>query len=179
LRSCHSATRPRRIRCWEWPLPGTLLRRLSAAALGAFRRSQGAISLGTHAASLFGVEVPGSASLVDVQVDSATASPVAIVEWVTESGPRLWLVRSAEEIAGTGGGAQPAAAAMLGHLSDVTVTGSPAAPGSVVSSGTNGAQSAPLSGVNTSAAVGGLPTPSWWNGNCDTNTYQAAAGEPT
>ena len=154
----------------------------AANALRSFRGSEGATSLGTYSASLFGSEVEGSASLVDLQVNSATASPVAIVEWVTEAGPRLWLVRSAEEVTGSRGSDVGAATALMGRLSDVTITGKTSAPSSWVNGAGIGAQAGQESSPSAlnGSAVGavGVPTPSWWNGNCNTSNYQAAAGEP-
>ncbi len=152
----------------------------AAAALKAFRSSQHASFLGTFDASLFGREVSGSASLVSLQVDSEALTPVAIVEWVTEAGPRLWLVRTAEAIVGTAATTRGAAVALTPTLSDVTLSGDPSAPSTELSSiakDSQGSVNAPFE-ETAGSAVQGLPTPSWWSGNCDTNHYAAAAGEP-
>ena len=91
-------------------------------------------------------------------------------------------MRSAEELTGPRGGDIAAARALIERLSDVTVTGDTSAASTAVNGagiGAEVAQTAPPSDANSADAAGaGVPTPSWWNGACDTNTYQAAADEP-
>lgn len=143
-------------------------------ALRAFRVSQRARSLGSRPAALFGAEVSGDASLVSLRLDSARSVPTVVVEWVTQSGPRLWLIRAAAELD------TAAPDAVAARLADVTVTAADASSPTTVGPAPGGMGSGPThigSAVEGSAndQTGGLTFPTWWNGNCDTATYSAAA----
>ncbi len=151
------------------------------AALQQFRNSQHGTSLPPVTATLFGSEVVGAANLVDLQVDGPTASPVAVIEWVTQAGPRLWLVRAAQELPDASAAIGTAAE---GEFSDISVSAAnPSVPTTVGTdqsggSGSSGTVEAPADD-ETPIDTTPVPFPSWWSGDCNTNNYQAAAGIPS
>jgi hypothetical protein len=53
-------------------------------------------------ATIFGQQITGQVSLVETSVLRGTPTPLVVVEWVVEAGPRLWIVRVEKELsAGT------------------------------------------------------------------------------
>jgi hypothetical protein len=146
-----------------------------------YRDSQNGLSLPPVTATLFGSQVAGAANLVDLQVDGPTASPVTVIEWVTQAGPRLWLVRASQQLSDSSTASRTAAET---EFSDISVSASnPSAPttvgteqsgGGSSGTGTVEAPAAVASPIDTAA----VPFPSWWSGDCDTNNYQAKAGQP-
>jgi len=153
----------------------------SRASLGAFRTSQGAVTLGDPETTLFGAQVTGAANLVNLAVDGPIPTSTVLVEWVTEAEGGLWLVRVAEGVGSPGTAA--AAAPIVAQLADMTVAAGTV--GSATEAGEyqpNIASQAATNGSANQAAQGGsgpvpppVPTPSWWSGTCDTNDYSAAA----
>ncbi|HEX9988213.1 MAG TPA: CHAP domain-containing protein [Chloroflexia bacterium] len=49
-------------------------------------------------ANIFGATIQGHVTLQRITLDGETYLPVLVVEWVTESGPRTWLVRVSQEM---------------------------------------------------------------------------------
>ncbi len=99
-----------------------------------------------------------------------------VVEWVTQAGPRAWLVRAAAQVGTT---SVAATASRLAHLvvaaGDVSTATTLAAGPASSGTGSGATQAAPVAGKQASAQAGGLTFPSWWNGNCDTANYAAGA----
>jgi hypothetical protein len=155
------------------------------ASLQAYRVSQGASSLGTPQAQLFGATVSGQANLLELAVNGATPSPVAVSEWVTEEGGGLWLLRVAEEVgaAGTASALQPVVAeeaSIAVTLGDSAPTGAYQSyqPNSSAPATTGPATDFPgptAAGAAPGGVGGAVPLPSWWEGMCDTGDYAAAA----
>ena len=153
----------------------------SRASLGAFRTSQGAVTLGDPETTLFGAEVTGAANLVNLAVDGPTPTPTVLVEWVTEAEGGLWLIRVAEGIGSPGTAA--AAGSVVDQLADMTVaagsvgTGTEAGeyqPNIAGPATTNGSLDQETQGISGPVPPP-VPTPSWWSGTCDTNVYSTAA----
>lgn len=72
-------------------------------------------------ASIFGQQVRGQVSLINTPVLRETPTPLVMVEWVVEAGPRLWIVRVEKELpAGTR--SLSGSAAFLQSLSQVTIS---------------------------------------------------------
>ena len=61
--------------------------------LAQHRRIQGGRPRSGPVATLFGQQVTGSASTVEIYVSVFAPQPVHIIEWVVEAGSRLWIVR--------------------------------------------------------------------------------------
>jgi hypothetical protein len=159
------------------------------ASLQAYRLSQGATSLGTPQAQLFGAEVTGQANLLELTVDGPTPSPVAVSEWVAEEGSGLWLLRVAEEV--DGATSLSALQPILSEEASVSVNLGDSAPSGAFQSyqpdASAPAASAPATDYPQPTAAGTAPggtggaiaLPPWWNGICDTANYAAAAQDLT
>jgi hypothetical protein len=151
------------------------------AGLQQFRDSQDSRSLPPVTATLFGDQVAGAASLVDLQVNGPAASPVAVIEWVTQAGPRLWLVRASQQLSDS---STARWTAVETEFSDISVSASnPSAPTTVgaAASGGGGSGTATVQApaeVEAPVDAAAVSFPSWWSGDCDTNNYQARAGIP-
>jgi hypothetical protein len=145
-------------------------------ALEEYRKRQGGSPQTGPTASLFGQQVAGSTSIVNLNIDVLTAKPVLIVEWVVEAGSRLWIIRASQEIkVEEDQPLQRQAQLLKSHLYHISLTSvnldapstSFAARDSRLTIGDQPIQQ---------AAAGDLPFPSWWNGDCDTNNYYAVTG---
>ena len=79
------------------PAAGSGLKPAYDLALRNYRLQQGGKVQDGPSATLFGQEVTGSRSLVDLFIDGPVSKPVVIDEWVVEAGDRLWIIRSSEE----------------------------------------------------------------------------------
>ena len=90
----------------------------AGSSLQQYRASQKASPLPAVTASLFGEQVTGTANLLQLQVDSSTTSPVVVIDWVADAGPRLWVVRASQQLADTSTASWTAAEA---EFSDVSV----------------------------------------------------------
>jgi len=142
-------------------------------ALQEYRKRQGGSPQTGPTASLFGQQVEGLTSIVDLNIDVLTAKPVFIVEWVVEEGGRLWIIRVSQEIkVEEGQPLQGQSQLLQSHLYHISLTSvnpdalstSFAARDSRLTIGDQSVQQ---------AAASDLPFPSWWNGDCDTNNYYA------
>jgi hypothetical protein len=143
------------------------------ASLQAFRASQHASPLGRPAADLLGTRVVGDANLVRLQVQGSTPTPTVVVEWVTEAGGALWLIRTAEGVTGPATPAQ--IGSILARVSDLSVTaGAPSGTPAVFLPSIAGMASDTVQ-TYSGTPPPPVPTPSWWSGVCDTNNYSAAA----
>ncbi|MBO0705441.1 MAG: hypothetical protein J2P39_08980, partial [Candidatus Dormibacteraeota bacterium] len=148
------------------------------------RQKQGAQITTGPSASLFGASVTSQVAVVRTGGMSAPGTPMVVVEWVSQAGNRIWLVRAS---------AQTDAAdqsAFVGALSDLRVdssdvnrptTISTAKPGNTPTAPTSPAPSPATSSPGQSGRGAGLSdlsaTPSWWSGDCDSNHYAAGSGQ--
>ena len=137
------------------------------ASLRDYRERQGGNPRVGPVANLFGEEVVGSISVVNLHIDGTVARPVAIVEWVVEAGNRLWIVRASEEISGGN------TSVFADSLDNIELS----SPDSNRPSTSVAAMNRPRRlVVDSSDSASDLPFPSWWDGDCDTNNYSAATG---
>ncbi len=74
------------------------------------------------AATLFGQQVIGQVSQVSLFLESAVLKPTWIVEWVTEAGSRIWIVRVGKELARGENLDTPSVATFLNSLKEITIT---------------------------------------------------------
>jgi hypothetical protein len=138
-------------------------------ALRDFRIQQGGTPQAAPSISLFGQTIAGSQTLVDLDIDGSVPSPVVINEWVVEAGSRIWIIRWSEQqstgINPAQSGDSPTGLVLssdtLDHPSSVDQQ-------PVENPGT--------SNSNQSAQAANLPTPAWWKGDCDHDTYSAGSG---
>jgi hypothetical protein len=146
--------------------------------LRGYRQDQDGNPADGPAAQLFGKEVAGSTSVVDLHVSGEELSPVAITEWVAEAGNRIWIVRASQELAG---GPVPLQLTSTAQLLSETVLRSKGFQETSTSLAAKDRRSPitgidPQSDVAQESAASDLPSPSWWSGECDANNYYAATG---
>lgn len=144
-------------------------------ALREYRQLQGGTPTDGPVATFFGQEVTGIMTTVDLNLDVFTPKPVQIVEWVLEAGGRLWVIRASQEIQIM----DPLSSSLASETTTIQL-------GSIQLSAEN------LDDPSTSAGLidrlaaevtvlsevtdADLPFPSWWDGDCDKNTYYAQTG---
>ncbi len=133
------------------------------AALRDYRLQQGGTVQAAPTVTLFGQQVTGSQTSVNLHVDGPVAKQVVIEEWVVQAGNRLWIVRFSQEQSAT-----------------VTSMQSGNFPGNLIlssdtldSPSTVDLHPAKNSGKVSSQGVqaADFPTPAWWKGDCDYTTY--------
>ncbi len=139
------------------------------AALQEFRSQQGGRPQDVPAVMLFGQAIEGTRSRVMIPIDATGLKPVVIDEWVVQAGNRLWIVRASQQQSGGSATKVPPDFA-FGLRLDSTNPNEPSTLG-----GMGRTQPAPL--VTDAPTGAGLPAPSWWDGDCDYNTYLAAANK--
>ena len=137
-------------------------------ALRNYRLQQGGKVEDGTTVMLFGQEVTGLHSLVDLFIDGPIPKAVVIDEWVVEAGDRLWIIRSSEEQNPSGPALQ------AGNIPDDIVLSSSTLnnPSTV----TNQPAKNPATESNQKVTAGSLPTPAWWQGDCDNDTYTQKSG---
>ena len=148
-------------------------------SLRGYRERQGGNPQTGPVARLFGTQVVGLVSVVDLHVGRAVVEPVAITEWIVEAGSRIWIVRASQGLSDTeeSGGQALSQVDSPGGISlsspDVSrPSTSLAAMNRLLSQvgGTLDTTSMPQS------AASDLPFPPWWDGDCDTENFYAATG---
>jgi hypothetical protein len=132
-------------------------------ALRTARLQQGGKVQDGPIASLFGQQITSLQTLIDLYIDGPVPKPVIINEWVVEAGNRLWIVRWSEQTSVT------VLSTQTGNIPG----------GFVLSSSTlnnpsiNNLQ--PMNNsvfeLNQNSLAPDLPTPGWWQGDCDKTTY--------
>jgi hypothetical protein len=102
---------------------------------------------------------------------------VAITEWVVEAGPRIWIVRASQELEPEAS-PHPSASFLDYSLSGSILTSSElTAPSS--SLGFLQMERPPIEHAPTVSSVASdLPSPSWWDGECNTTNFQRETGYP-
>ena len=159
------------------PVAGPGQQDVYRAALKAYREEQGGRPRDGAAIRLFGEDVIGSVSVVDLHIRGEEPVPVVITEWVVEAGPRLWIVRASKELKSTEA-SQPLAALLVASVSGSSLRSSDlSAPSSSLAT-----VQPPVSHLedvpDVTTSISHLPTPPWWDGECDTVNFSAATGSP-
>jgi hypothetical protein len=139
--------------------------------LNNFRKNQGGEPKIGPIATLFGVEISGIASLLDLYVNVNEKSTVQIVEWVTEFEDRLWIIRASQEVTDTTPQSRLFQSSLFeeqleGFVLSVTRKGNP------IADHIDNQRSDPDKGGAPKLISNDLPAPSWWGGYiCDLVTY--------
>ena len=150
------------------PAAGSGLKPAYDTALRNYRIQQGGTVQDGQTVTLFGQQVAGLHSLVDLYIDGPVPKPVIIDEWVVEAGDRLWIIRSSEEQV-TSGPAQQG-----GNIpGDIVLSSSTLNNPSTVN---NQPTKNPATEFNQKVRVDALPTPAWWQGDCDNDNYILKSG---
>jgi len=139
-----------------------------------FRTSQGGSPHIGPNAKLFGQQVTGLTSLIDLSNETGITGPVIVTEWVVEAGNRLWIVRSSQEVTNENDASseQREKSANNDYQIDLTGMNLDVPSASLVAQERH---SPGFDGLGSQSTNGDLPFPSWWNGDCDTNHYRAVA----
>ncbi len=133
------------------------------AALADFREQQGGTPQPGPAIELFGEQVVGHYSIVELALSSAGEQPTLIAEWVAEAESRLWIVRIVHDLSD---GTDPGA--FLASLEEVTVEiGQELHRTAQYLESSASTDSISGEGLG----VGSIPTPLWWTGDCDDGFY--------
>lgn len=147
------------------------------AALRAHRRRQRGEPRSGPAIRLFGAAVIGSTSVVSLNVRGPEPVPVAITEWVTGAGSRLWIVRATQELVHNPSPSEVAFPSAEALSDTVLVSADLTRPSSSLSA-LEELRLRPSEVFAMSSPLGHLPFPSWWDGECDTVNFQAELGAP-
>lgn len=159
-------------RIGDWPPAQRGSASVYRALLEAYRREQGGTPRPGPTAVLFGRPVEGIASAVSLNIRGSDPVPVVLVEWVTEAGDRVWLVRLAREP-----GASSAAAGAVEESSSIVLSSTHLSVPSTSAASLRAEQAARLPAQSAaSAPEGDLPFPAWWDGDCDRNYYYRKTG---
>jgi uncharacterized repeat protein (TIGR02543 family) len=150
------------------PAAGSGLKPTYDIALRNYRLQQGGRVQDGLTVTLFGQQVTGLHSLVDLFIDGPVPKPVVIDEWVVEAGDRLWIIRSSEEQFTNSPALQPGNFPGELVLSSSTLNH----PSTVNDQPTKN----PAMELNQKVMAGDLPTPAWWHGDCDYDTYTQKSG---
>jgi alpha-tubulin suppressor-like RCC1 family protein len=149
----------------ELPTASSGLAPTYVADLQALRNQENGTSLPAPAATFFGQQVQAISNLVQINITPLVpTSPVAITEWVTDFGSRLWIFRLAQV---TVNNPQYIVPVNLGGQMSVASDG-PANPDGGSSQSSNG---------STDNSPSSIPSPRWWNGSqCDDSWYYVRSG---
>jgi hypothetical protein len=141
-----------------------------------YRRLQGGDPLESPIAYLFNQEVVGIDSEVFINIDVHQPRPVRVSEWVAEAGNRIWLLRVTQEIqAGKVHSTHIGAEDETAQLTNIHLSA-----GNIVVPSTSSLSSSAFNELNPSISGDNpLPFPSWWDGECDLNTYFSQTGDPS
>lgn len=146
------------------------------------RQKQGAQLTTGPAASLFGASVTSQVAVL--RSTGMSGKPIVVVEWVSEAGNRIWLVRASAQVDAAD------QSAFVGALSDLRVQSSDPSrpttiatpkPGTTPTAPTSPAPSPPKPSPGQSGRGAGpsdlSAPPPWWSGDCDYNHYAAGSGQ--
>jgi len=118
--------------------------------------------------TLFGKQITGLHTVVELPIDGPIPKPIAIEEWVVEAGNRLWIIRASEEQL-----TNDLASQSVNFLEDLVLRSSTLGNPSTISD-------QPTENLATDftpdVGTANLPLPSWWDGDCDYNTYYQKSG---
>jgi hypothetical protein len=137
-------------------------------ALKTARLNQGGEVQDGPTVSLFGQEITGLQSLLALNIDGPVPKQVMINEWVVEALDRLWIVRWSQEQTS---GDQPLQSESM--LSGLTLSSS-----NINQPSTSEVQSGntPAFELNQNTLATDLPSPAWWQGDCDNTNYSKGSG---
>lgn len=148
-----------------------------------YRRTLHALRLAQHAhqylspeATLFGQKVQGDAIMVSLAYNGVSYAPAVVVEWVTEAGQREWIVRVTVE-ASVATSHRDGVQGFVNTFNQLNVSGVNLNAPSTLLSAMHNMAAAPRPHATTASEVtmaSTLPSPSWWNGNCDVNRNPTA-----
>jgi len=144
------------------------------SALWAFREEQGGSPEGGPRAFLFGQDILGMMSVITLPIRGEPI-PVAIGEWIVEAGPRLWIVRAGQELA-LDEDRPLAVSGVAAPLSDLRLASSDVTePSTSLRAARTPGVSDPQT-LESASALADLPQPDWWDGDCDTNSFEYWTG---
>jgi hypothetical protein len=125
--------------------------------LRSLRAQQGAEGLTSHQMSFFDQLVGSASTQVVLELRTTQSESVVVHEWVTQHNNLIWTFR----VSYAAGSAFDPALLEQVIIRQIGLVAAQASP-------------APLPGGDTLASgTSNLPTPLWWNGDCDTNYYKA------
>ena len=140
-----------------------------------FRKDMGGLVQAGPVAELFGLEVPAIFSTIPIYIHPQHPTPVAIAEWIFEGGERIWILRLVQEVPSFQDGSKETTSdTFINEWAGVNLSSTALNPPTTVY------DSLPTDILDSSfpgeIELEPLPFPYWWDGDCDTNTYQPQAG---
>lgn len=150
------------------PIAGSGLKPIYENTLRNFRLQQGGELQTGSSVSLFDQQIIGLQSLVALHIDGSDTKSILINEWVVEAGERLWIIRTSKE-------------QLPGNISLKTAqknTDLVISSGNLSIPSTLSLQPEKNSSMELDQNILAidLPTPPWWQGDCDYTTYYNSSG---
>jgi len=133
-----------------------------------YRKQQGGIVQDRPTATLFGKQVTGIRTLVELPIDGPILVPVMIEEWVVQAGDRLWIVRTSEEQL-PGVFTSQSVSFLKDLIVDSNTLSNPSTLGDKATETSDTEKTPEIEDANPS-------NPSWWHGDCDYETYFQGSG---
>lgn len=139
------------------------------------RATEGGNPISGPTAELFGQEITGILSVLSTQINAEAPQQIIVTEWVVEAGERIWILRI-NQLYETG----TSLASVSNSLTQVKLSSS-----NVNTPSTSLAYEAALAAIPTPSApeepsvqalASDLPSPSWWDSECDYNHYLSGSG---
>jgi hypothetical protein len=134
-------------------------------------------------AFIFNENIVSSLSVVPLKINGIEETAILILEWVVEAGDRLWIIRVSQQYLGETDTSQVLAAA--NQLTPLSLNSKhvdkPSTLLHIISTGVPEKEILSLQQADRGSPVqilDNLPSPIWWNGDCDTNNYYAQTGRP-
>jgi glyoxylase-like metal-dependent hydrolase (beta-lactamase superfamily II) len=146
------------------------------AALRAYREAQHGDPQVGVVMRLFGEDVIGSTSVVSLPVHGDERVPVAIAEWVIEAGGRLWVVRASREMERSALSRPSAVSPDLSFPYSVLSSHDLTRPSTSLAAARQ--YGPPSDAFDVTAEALDLPSPAWWDGECNTVNFHAVTGAP-
>ena len=147
---------------------------LYRAILREYRRKRGANPSQGPNGTIFGKDVLSSLSIESLNVDGPEAKPIAIAEWTVEAGNRTWILRVSQELPVDKAAETTAWAALTaaeGTELESSNLSQPSSSRAAAGSLWPGSSSVLPHAEAPEAITAGLPSPSWWKGDCDATNY--------
>lgn len=149
-------------------------------ALREYREAQGGNPRVGPVTDLFGREITGLASEVDVPIGRDVSTRLVIIEWVVVAGSRLWIVRASHELDSSAAAEAQPMDVMHSLLDTQLMSDALDQPSTSL---TAMEQGTPPLAVNSDKPMGAssvgleLPIPPWWRGDCDADYYFEETGQ--
>ncbi len=150
------------------------------AALRKYREGQGGDPATGAVTDLFGRQVAGLRSEVDLHIGGGGPTRLVITEWVVAAGDRIWIVRASQELETTAAIEAQSDDFLRSALDTKLTSDELDQPSTSLMAMDQGAPPLVVSSDHMIAAssVGSeLPLPPWWNGECDTDYYFEETGQ--